>query len=93
MLDGSAIHPGQRPGAEALIALWLPSLSRGDEVRLSCMTERIRPTIESCEVVRLFPTFVWKAQLARETYEGINADVLRELDKLTRDQPIAAGEV
>ncbi len=57
------------------------------------MTERIRPTIESCEVVRLLPTFVWKAQLARETYEGINADVLRGLDKLTRDQPIAAGEV
>jgi uncharacterized protein (TIGR02466 family) len=58
------------------------------------MTERIRPTLESSEVVRLFPTFVWKAQLARETYEAINADVLRELDGLTRDQLIAAsGEV
>jgi len=53
-----------------------------------------RPTIASSEVVRLFPTFAWKAQLARETYEPINADILRAVAELTRDRPITArGEV
>jgi len=40
------------------------------------------PRFETAEVLRLFPTFVWKAQLRREVYQPINAAILDALAEL-----------
>ena len=40
------------------------------------------PRSETSEVLRLFPTFVWKAQLSPEIYRPINAAILGELGAL-----------
>jgi len=39
------------------------------------------------EVVRLFPTFVWKARLAPRVYDRINRSVLRRLEEMRRELP------
>jgi uncharacterized protein (TIGR02466 family) len=45
------------------------------------------------EVLRLFPAFVWKAQLRPELHQPLDAALLRELDKLMRASGApAAGE-
>ena len=46
--------------------------------------------IAEAEVLRVFPTFVWKAQLKPEIYRDLNAEILRKLDAvMPRD--LAAG--
>ena len=46
--------------------------------------------IAEAEVLRVFPTFVWKARLKPEIWRDINADILRKLDAvMPRD--LAAG--
>jgi uncharacterized protein (TIGR02466 family) len=45
------------------------------------------PTIESTEIVPLFPTLVWKMQLSRDTYEPINAKIERKLMELAQATP------
>jgi len=45
------------------------------------------------EVVRVFPTFVWKARLLPTQRDSINAAIREELTQLRRDQPeLARGE-
>ena len=46
--------------------------------------------IASAEVLRLFPTFVWKAQLKPEVYGELNAAILRKLDAIV-PPGLAAG--
>ena len=48
--------------------------------------------IAEAEVLRVFPTFIWKAQLKPETYRELNAELLRKLDAvLPRDLAAGAG--
>jgi uncharacterized protein (TIGR02466 family) len=42
---------------------------------------------ETSEVLRLFPVFVWKAQLAADVYRPINAAIRALLDELAPDAP------
>ena len=51
------------------------------------MTAADTPTVESTEIVPLFPTLVWKMQLARETYEPINARIKSKLAELAAATP------
>jgi len=49
--------------------------------------------IQPPEVVRLFPTFVWKRRLRPEAYQPINAAILDRLDEMRRGLPaLARGE-
>jgi len=49
--------------------------------------------IQPPEVVRLFPTFVWKRRLRPEVYQPINAAILDRLDEMRRGLPaLARGE-
>src|SRR6202158_5624460 len=49
--------------------------------------------IEVPEVVRLFPTFVWKGRLRPEVHRPINAAILNRLDEMRRGlPPLARGE-
>ena len=43
---------------------------------------------ETSDMLRMFPTFVWKAQVAPSVRQGIEDDVLAKLDEMRRD----AGE-
>ncbi len=45
------------------------------------------PTVESTEIVPLFPTLVWKMQLSRDTYEPINAKIESKLMELAQATP------
>ena len=49
--------------------------------------------IEPPEVMRLFPTFVWKCQLRQEVHRPINAAILNLLHEIRRGlPPLARGE-
>jgi uncharacterized protein (TIGR02466 family) len=45
------------------------------------------PTVESTEIVPLFPTLVWKMQLSRDTYEPINAKIKAKLMQMAQATP------
>ena len=45
------------------------------------------PTVDSTEIVPLFPTLVWKMQLSRDTYEPINAKIKAKLMELAQSTP------
>ena len=45
------------------------------------------PTVDSTEIVPLFPTLVWKMQLSRDTYEPINEKIKAKLTALARATP------
>ena len=42
---------------------------------------------EAPEVIRLFPTFVWKCQLRPEVYRPVNEALLKHLEEIRRDLP------
>lgn len=46
--------------------------------------------IADAEVLRVFPTFIWKAQLKPAIYRDLNAQILRKLDALI-PRELAAG--
>ena len=46
------------------------------------MTKQAGQSFQSSDVLRMFPTFVWKAELRPDLYEPINASVLRSLGKI-----------
>ena len=49
--------------------------------------------IDAPEVVRLFPTFVWKCQLRPEVYRAINTAILDRLHEMRRAlPPLDCGE-
>ena len=52
------------------------------------MVETYGANFEALDVLRMFPTFVWKAQVAPSVRQGIEDDVLAKLDEMSRD----AGE-
>ncbi len=52
------------------------------------MVETYGANFEALDVLRMFPTFVWKAQVAASVRQGIEDDVLAKLDAMRRD----AGE-
>ncbi len=52
------------------------------------MVETYGYNFEASDVLRLFPTFVWKAQVVPSVRQGIEDDVLAKLDQMRRD----AGE-
>lgn len=45
------------------------------------------PTVDSTEIVPLFPTLIWKMQLSPETYEPINAKIAAKLQALAASTP------
>jgi uncharacterized protein (TIGR02466 family) len=55
------------------------------------MTESPTACFESSEVLRLFPTFVWKAQLATEIHRPINHTILGKLSELLPAPGAAPG--
>jgi uncharacterized protein (TIGR02466 family) len=57
------------------------------------MVAENEPWIQAPEVVRLFPTFVWKCRLRPEVHQPINVAILNRLDELRHDlPPLARGE-
>ncbi len=52
------------------------------------MVEAYGANFEASDVLRMFPTFVWKAQVAPSVRQGIEDDVLAKLEEMRR----AAGE-
>lgn len=51
------------------------------------MTDTRPPTVDSTEIVPLFPTLVWKMQLSKETYEPMNAKMAAKLHELAEATP------
>ena len=46
------------------------------------MVETFGANFEASDVLRMFPTFVWKAQLAPSARQGIDDEVLVKLDEM-----------
>jgi len=51
------------------------------------MTEEDHRVFEGSDVLSLFPTFVWKIQLAPERHEAMDAKMLAALEAMRRDAP------
>ncbi len=49
------------------------------------MAETHGANFEASDVLRMFPTFVWKAQVAPSVGQGIEDDVLAKLDEMRCD--------
>ena len=49
------------------------------------MAETYGANFEAPDVLRMFPTFVWKAQVATSVRQTIEDDVLATLDEMRRD--------
>ena len=52
------------------------------------MVETHAANFEASDALRVFPTFVWKAQVVPSVRQGIEDEVLAKLDEMRRD----AGE-
>ncbi len=49
--------------------------------------------IEAADVLRMFPTFVWKAELKPDVHKKINGNILAKLDQLRETLPeLAPGQ-
>jgi hypothetical protein len=46
------------------------------------MTRQTGQKSQNSDVLRVFPTFVWKAELRPEVYKPINDSILRTLDEI-----------
>ena len=55
------------------------------------MSEHIRLRFRKNDVLSLFPTFVWRSQLAEETYRPINRQLVELLGRLTAGLDAAPG--
>jgi hypothetical protein len=55
------------------------------------MAETYGANFETSDVLRMFPTFVWKAQVAPSVRQGIEDDVFAKLDELRRKAFSAHG--
>jgi uncharacterized protein (TIGR02466 family) len=51
------------------------------------MVKASEPWIEASDVIPMFPTLVWKVQLAAELRDAIDAKVLAMLERMRRDLP------
>ena len=57
------------------------------------MVENDETKFEAADVLRMFPTFVWKAELKPEVHQRINGTIVRTLDRIRRSLPeLAPGE-
>jgi uncharacterized protein (TIGR02466 family) len=57
------------------------------------MTKNHGSDIEAADVLRMFPTFVWKAELKPDIYQAINENILRKLRRLRETLPeLAPGQ-
>lgn len=44
-------------------------------------------SFEAADVLRMFPTFVWKADLTPVVHQSLNENIIMALDQLRRDEP------
>src|SRR5437667_1825202 len=42
---------------------------------------------EAPDVLRMFPSFAWKADLRPDVHQGLNENIVRALDQIRRDEP------
>lgn len=49
---------------------------------MSLMTRQPGQRFQNADVLRLFPTFLWKAELRSEIYEPLNNSILQALDQM-----------
>jgi uncharacterized protein (TIGR02466 family) len=57
------------------------------------MTKNHGSDIEAADVLRMFPTFVWKAELKPDVHKRINGNILTKLDQLRETLPeLAPGQ-
>lgn len=54
------------------------------------MVKKHGPGIEAADVLRMFPTFVWKAELEPDVHQRINASIVGKLDRMRRGLPALA---
>jgi len=57
------------------------------QTRIGRVAPAQTPTVDSTEIVPLFPTLVWKMQLSRDTFEPINGKIKAKLTALARTNP------
>ena len=63
----------------------------GPKARAATMTEGLGPRFRTSDVLRMFPSFLWKAELRPDVYEPINDLILRALGEI--GAPLADLEV
>ena len=52
------------------------------------MVEKAQQRFESSHALRMFPTFVWKAELKRGIHQRINKNIVKKLNELRRFVPV-----
>jgi len=55
------------------------------------MVRKTESIFAATDVLRMFPTFVWKAELKSEIYRSINKSILRKLEEMRQSAPRPAG--
>ena len=57
------------------------------------MAREYETGVETADVLRMFPTWVWKSRLEPEVHQELNRGIVRELDRIRRDLPeLAPGQ-
>ena len=57
------------------------------------MSETNEPKFQTSDVLRMFPSFVWKAELEQDVHRSINLKIVEKLDDLRQSMPeLAPGE-
>ena len=73
--------PGRTTADEASTG---PPCERGG---IGDMVDSNQSQFDTSHALRLFPTLVWKADLEREIFQGINHDILNRLADMRRSLP------
>ena len=55
------------------------------------MVEKHETIFAATDVLRMFPTFVWKAELESEVHRRINSSIIQKLEDIKRCAPLTAG--
>jgi len=51
------------------------------------MVKKVASTFEEADVIRMFPSFVWKTQLKEEIIKRVSQDVVSTLELLRQAKP------
>ena len=51
------------------------------------MVNKVASTFEEADVIRMFPSFVWKTQLKKEIIKRVSQDVVSTLELLRQAKP------
>ena len=51
------------------------------------MAKKHEPDIKAADVLRMFPTFVWRAELGPEVHQRLNGTIVRKLDQIRQTLP------